>query len=188
MTTNGDTALFNNSVAPVSSTVNLDVANWNLLNLTFDTTNANSFVIGSTSAGANSLVLSSGGEVLETGVVTSPASETINAPVILEGSYTFENDSAVSASGLRFNGNISAGIAAPITLTLQGSSVNNNVIFGAISNGSSSASASSRPAPARGNWGPPRRPAARAPTPAPPPSTRELSPSVRQMEFPRPPM
>src|ERR1700683_591124 len=55
-TTNGDTALFNNSTA--SNTVNLDVGNWNILNITFDTANANSFLIGSTGVGAHSLALS----------------------------------------------------------------------------------------------------------------------------------
>ncbi len=105
----------------------------------------NSFLIGTTAAGANSLVLSSGGEILEDSSVSGgTTSELINAPVVLEGNATFENDSPTSASGLKFNGNISGGVSGPITLTLQGSNTgsatsSNDQIIGAISNGSSSA-------------------------------------------------
>jgi fibronectin-binding autotransporter adhesin len=122
-TTNGDTAWFNNSSGTNESTVNLDVGNWNVMNVTFDSSAANNFTIG-TQTGTNALVLSNGGEVLEDNLVNSSSSEIINAPVVLEGTATFENDASASASGLKFMGNISAGVSGPATLNLQGANGN----------------------------------------------------------------
>jgi len=143
VTTNGDTADFNNS--STGDDVNLDVGNWNIANILFDTASANGFIIGNTAG--NSLLLSSGGEILETSTVAGATSEAVDAPMVLEGNYTFENDSSGATSGLKLAGNISVGGTTPATLTLQGSAfvstgTSSDTITGVLVNGSSTASLS----------------------------------------------
>ncbi|MGA2441417.1 MAG: autotransporter-associated beta strand repeat-containing protein, partial [Tepidisphaeraceae bacterium] len=135
-TTNTDTAVFNST--PVSNAVTLDTANWNIQNITFDTSSADNFNIGSTTG--NSLLLTNGGLIWETSSVAGTASETISAPIVLEGTtYTVQNDSGTSTSGLKLDGTISGGAAGATVLTLQGASTStSNQVLGAISNGVSS--------------------------------------------------
>ncbi|HEX4054084.1 MAG TPA: autotransporter-associated beta strand repeat-containing protein [Tepidisphaeraceae bacterium] len=141
-TNNQDTAVFNNT--PASNIVTVD-PNRNILNITFDTGNATNFTIGATANAGNPLLLSNGGKILETAAVNSAAAQTINAPLILEGtSYAIEADAdGPDETGLVINGNISGGNSGPTTLTLQGanelsSSLTNSQIVGSISNGASS--------------------------------------------------
>jgi autotransporter-associated beta strand protein len=134
-TTNTDTAVFNST--PASNAVTLDTSNWNIQNITFTLSTADNFNIGSTTG--NSLLLTDGGLIWEDSSVAGAASETISAPIELEGTtYTVQNDSGTSTSGLKLNA-ISGGSAGATTLTLQGASTSSsNQIIGPIANGSSS--------------------------------------------------
>ena len=88
--------------------------------------------------------MTSGGtiQILNT-LTTTNAVETINAPLVIEGtggSYTFANNSAngagAGAGTLDFGGQISGGAAGTTTLNLAGTNTNSNTISGAIVNGS----------------------------------------------------
>ena len=133
----GDTALFNTG-AGTSITVANAIANQSINSISFDTS-AGSYTIGAT--GGDSLTLGSGGttQILST-LTSTNAVETINAPIILGGSYTFANYSAsgtgAGAGTLNFGGSITSAASSGITtLTLNGNNTNANTISGAISNG-----------------------------------------------------
>ncbi len=148
-TASQDWAVFNNT--PASNVVTVD-ANRNIMDIEFDSANATNFAIGGVAnAGAPfSLLLTNGGEINETSTVNAATSETISAPLVIEGSsYTFNNDALGSNStGLALTGNVSGGVAGPATLTLSGqnfltaagttNSSGNSEISGDISNGASS--------------------------------------------------
>ena len=129
-TTSGGIALFN--AAYTNPGVNLPIvvdSGRNIAGITFDTGALASMLIGS--SGGPSLVLTSGGTIQTTSTVGS--TQSVNAPLILEGNYTITSGSAASA--LNFGGAISAATGAAV-LTLNGTSTAANTISGAISNGS----------------------------------------------------
>ena len=96
-TTNADTATFNNN-----STTKAIVpdAGRNLENITFDTAAA-AYTIGTT--GGNALLLTSGGEIQIASTFSgSSITETVNAPLTLEGSYTFADNTSNTGDLLSF--------------------------------------------------------------------------------------
>ena len=151
-TNNGDTATFNAAIAntwgnAVGNPIVIDQATQNIGNITFDA-NAGSYFIGGTVGGSGpggySLLLSNGGQIQITSGLSAANSntvETINAPLVLEGNYTFANNSlSTSPRGARsgtlvFAGSISGSAASAMTLNLNGANVNANTISGNISNG-----------------------------------------------------
>ncbi len=128
-TTNTDVALFKLSVAQTSVTID---AVRSLQSITFDTTNVSPMTIGA--AGGPALLLTSGGIIATTLAVTQ--SQTINAPLVLEGggSYMF-NSGGASGAILNFGGAITAGNSGTTTLVLYGTNTGNNTISGPIGAG-----------------------------------------------------
>ncbi len=130
-TTNNDTANFNQNAA--HSPLVVDSAR-NIENITFDTANVNSLVIGT--LGGQSLLLTTGGTVQTTSTVIS--AQTINAPLILEGDYKFTSGAAATAATLTFGGKITpAATSGNTTLTLNGSNLGANTIAGALTDNGS---------------------------------------------------
>ncbi len=131
-TTNTDTATFVQATPSFQPAV-ID-AGRNLQNIVFDTVNVASMTIGT--AGGNPLTLTSGGVILTTGAVVNPQS--INAPLVLEGNYTFTSGAASTAGTLRFGGTIKPDAASGgATLTLSGVNTGANMIGGTmVDNGS----------------------------------------------------
>ena len=114
----------------------IDQTTQNIGGINFDTS-AGSYFIGYT--GSNSLFLTSGGNIQILSTMTTSGTETINAPLVIEGGasngYTFSNNSANGT--LDFGGTIGgASGAGALTLTLSGTNTNANTISGAIGNGS----------------------------------------------------
>lgn len=142
--TSADVAIF--AGAPTSFNVAVDL-NRNVAGLTFDNTST-PFIIGGATAGAgNTLYLSAGGTTQLTNTVTLGAEATlnehVNAPIVLNGNaYTFRNDNANGAIGLRINGPVTAGAGGDTVITLDGvNSAGVNLgpsqVQGTISNGAS---------------------------------------------------
>lgn len=145
VTTSTDVAIFNTAIANTwgNSAVNpvvIDQANQNIGGINFDTA-AGSYFIGS--AAGNPLYLTSSGtiQILNTLTATNPV-ETINAPLVIEGStYTLANNSG-NGTGAKDGtlvigaGGITGGVAGPATLILAGANTNANTISGIIANGS----------------------------------------------------
>jgi autotransporter-associated beta strand protein len=124
--TNTDTATFNQS-APNSPLV-ID-AGRNLENIKFDTANVNSLVIGTTSG--SPLLLTSGGTIQTTSTVVN--AETVNAPLVLEGNYSFTSGATGTAVTLTFGGGITPGpTTGTTTLTLNGNNTGTNTITGVL--------------------------------------------------------
>ena len=142
VTNNADTATFNAAIAntwgnAVGNPVVIDSATQNIGGISF-TQAAGNYFLGSTVG--NSLKLSSGGTIqILSGLTSTNAVETVNAPLSLYGSYTLANNSAngtgAGAGTLNFGGPISGGATGNDILTLSGSNTNANTISGAISNG-----------------------------------------------------
>ncbi len=146
--TNTDTAIFNGN--PGSNVVNLDVSNWDLGTLEFDST-ATNFTIGQTANSGNNLELTGGtgtisrttGNIYVTSAVTAANSITINDPIVLEAAsgnsnFVLENDS--STTGIKFQGQISAGTTVTPTVYLTGSSTStSNQFVAPIVNGAAAA-------------------------------------------------
>jgi autotransporter-associated beta strand protein len=131
-TTSTDTAAFNNATGVV---VTIDATAQNIGNITF-ASGAGGYTIGGLGANAgNSLFLTSGGVITDS--LAGTTTETINAPLVLEGGYTFLQNDTNNAGLLNIGGNIS-GAAGAVTLTLNGTDTGNNTISGNISNGSAS--------------------------------------------------
>ena len=126
-TTNTDTALFNQAATNSPTTID---AGRNVMNITFDTSAVSSMTIGTTTGPA--LILTSGGSIQATSTVTNP--QTINAPLTLEGSYTFTSDSTTSSASLTFGGGIAPDPANSglTTLTLNGANTGANTIAGVL--------------------------------------------------------
>jgi len=124
-TNNADTAIFNSS--PAIPSVGL-AENYNLEFITFASTSAGSFTIGQTSGGG-SLLLTSGGTIQIANSVTQQVTETIDAPIVLEGAYTFTDAGTGVGTSLAFAG----GISGAFNLTLNGA--NNGSISGTITTG-----------------------------------------------------
>ena len=144
VTNNTDVATFNAAIAhtwgnSAANPVVIDSLTQNIGGITF-TTLAGNYTIGST--GGNSLLLSNAGTIQITGLTTnSNVMETVNAPLVLEGTaYTLTNASAngtgVGAGTLNIGGAISSAAASGTTvLTLSGANTNQNTISGIISDG-----------------------------------------------------
>lgn len=138
-TTNLDEAVFNAAIANTwgsTAPIVIDSPTLNLGGITFDTANVGAYFIGST--GGNSLLLSSGGTIQMTATAIT-ANQTINAPLVIEGTdgtYTFANNST-STGTLTLGGAISGGAAGATVLTLAGTNTGDNTISGSLSNGSS---------------------------------------------------
>ncbi len=124
--TNTDTASFSQNAA--NSTLVVD-AGRNVQNITFDTANVNSLVIGTTAG--PSLLLTAGGTIQTTSTVVF--SQTINAPLVLGGDYTFNSSAANSSARLLFGGGITpSATSGTTTLTLAGSNTGANTIAGIV--------------------------------------------------------
>ena len=142
-----DVATFNIAIAhtwgiSAANPVVIDSASENIGGITF-TTGAAPYFIGST--GGNALLLSANGTIQVTGLTSSigTVTETVNAPLVIEGTsvgYTFLNNSTSGAGNgtgiLNFGGAISGTGAGNTALTLDGTNTNANTISGSISNGS----------------------------------------------------
>jgi autotransporter-associated beta strand protein len=123
-TTNTDTATFNQN-AP-NSQLTID-AGRNIQDINFDTANLNSLTIGM--VGGNALLLTAGGTIQTTSTVTK--SQAVNAPLVLEGNYTFTSGASSSSATLGFGGGITpAAMSGVTTLTLNGSNTGANTISG----------------------------------------------------------
>ncbi len=120
--TNTDTATFNSSTGFTSVVPDLGR---NLKNITFDTLAA-PYTIGTT--GGSSLLLTSGGTTQITSTFSgSNMTETINAPLVLEGNYTLADNCTNSGVLLDVGGAISTA-GNPLTLSGPGSiSVSGNI-------------------------------------------------------------
>ncbi len=135
--TDADIALFNSGIAntwgnAVGNPVVINSASQNLGGINFDAA-AGSYFIGSTAG--NPLLLTSGGSIQILGTFGSANTETINAPLVIEGgTYTFANNSG--AGILDFGGAISGGSAVAAVLNLNGANTTANTVSGIISNGS----------------------------------------------------
>ena len=109
--------------------------NRNLQNITFDQAAAGAYVIGTT--GGNALLMTAGGTIQTTALITK--TETINAPLVLEGangSYAFSSNAPSTANVLLIGGGITGGAAGNTVLTLTGGNTGNNTISGVIGDGS----------------------------------------------------
>ncbi|HET6248310.1 MAG TPA: autotransporter-associated beta strand repeat-containing protein, partial [Tepidisphaeraceae bacterium] len=145
--TNTDIAIFNAPIANtwglVGTPIVIDSTTQNIGGITFDTASDNYFI--GTTAG-NSLLLTNGGTIQILSTLTSTnAIETINAPLVLEGtggSYNFVNNSAngavAGAGTLNIGGAVKAAAGLTI-LNLGGSNTNANTISGIISDGAAGA-------------------------------------------------
>ena len=142
---NADTSVvtFNTALGTfgtAGSPIVIDSASENIAGLTFATA-AGKYFIGTTAG--NALYLSSGGTIQILGPLTATnAIETINAPLVIEGTggtYTFANHSAngagTGAGTLNFGGGISGVEAGATVLNLNGSNTNANTISGIIADG-----------------------------------------------------
>lgn len=129
-TTSTDTATFN-----ANSSVKTIVpdANRNIKSIVFDTSSAAAYIIGTT--GGNALLLSDGGAIQMKSAVNN--TETINAPLLLQGSYAFTNDATSSSRLLNFGGAISgtAASGSTTTLTIAGSNTGANTLSGIVGDG-----------------------------------------------------
>ena len=132
-TTNADIATFNSA----STTTAITFASiYDIGGINFDTSAA-AYTIGTT--GGNALDLTSGGtiQILSTFAGTG-ITETVNAPLVLEGAagtYTFANNATSSTDVLNFGGGITGGATGATVLTLSGANTGNNTISGIIANG-----------------------------------------------------
>ena len=105
----------------------------NLQNITFD--NATGHLTGSLTLGTadgNPLLLSGGGTIRTTLTVAQP--QAVDAPLMLEGDYTFTTAAADAAATLDFSGAVTPGATGgTTTLTLAGSNSGANSIAGILS-------------------------------------------------------
>jgi autotransporter-associated beta strand protein len=125
-TTNTDTAVFNQN-APYSP-LTID-AGRNLQNITFDTASVNPLTIGAVDGQA--LLLTAGGTIQTTSTVIN--AQTVNAPLVLEGSYTFTSGAGSNSATLSFGGGITPGATSGVTtLTLDGGNTGTNTISGVL--------------------------------------------------------
>lgn len=130
VTNNSDIATFN--AATAGSIITID-AGRNIGGITFDTL-AGLYTIGGLGAnGGNLLTLTSGGTVqIASTFAGTSTTETIDAPLLLEGSYTFANNSS-TGNALNIEGNITNGATSILALSAANATV--NTISGIISDG-----------------------------------------------------
>ena len=125
-TTNMNTATFNRNTTNSPTTID---AGRNLQNITFDTGTVNSLTVGAVAG--PSLLLTAGGTIQTTSTVAN--AQTVNAPLVLEGNYTFT--SGASSTALNFGGGITPGpTSGTTTLTLSGGNTGANTISGVLAN------------------------------------------------------
>jgi autotransporter-associated beta strand protein len=125
-TTNTDTASFIQS--ETNSPLAIDSSR-NVQNIVFTTANVSSMTIGT--VGGPALLLTSGGSIQATSSVINP--QTVNAPLVLEGNYTFTSDAASNLATLSFGGGITPGPTSGVTtLTLGGGNAGTNTISGVL--------------------------------------------------------
>jgi autotransporter-associated beta strand protein len=106
----------------------------NVKNITFDTASVNSLTIGT--IGGNALLLTAGGMIQSTSTVVNP--QTVNAPLVLEGDYTFRSCGISSSATLSFGGGITPGATSGLTtLTLDGGNTGANTINGILADNGS---------------------------------------------------
>ena len=138
-TTNPDVATFNSAITnswgdsegnPILITPGL-----NLREIRF-TAGADNYFLGQTIG--NSLLLTSGGSIQILSTLTaSGVTETINAPLVIQGAngtYTLANNSNDSLSVLNIGGSIEGGSVGATVLTLAGTNTGPNLISGDIGN------------------------------------------------------
>jgi uncharacterized repeat protein (TIGR02543 family) len=141
---NADEAIFDTAPGTYGTAGNpvvIDSTSENIKSITFTGT-AGDFVIGSTVG--NPLYLSSTGTIQIPGTLTATnATETINAPLVIEGAsgtYAITNNSAdgtgANAGILHIGGGITGGAAGATVLTLGGTNTNANAVSGVIDKGS----------------------------------------------------
>ena len=134
---NADTATFNLANPPFGLTGNPVVIdpNRNIKSITFDTA-AGAYVIGAT--GGNALLLSAAGTIQNASTLVSGNTETVNAPLTLEGNYTISNNAAnpnsLGSSALVIGGNITAAVNSTLSLTGTNTS-SSNVLSGTLAPG-----------------------------------------------------
>ena len=125
-TTNTDTAAFNQNAPRSPLTID---AGRNLQNITFDTANVNSLTLGTTTG--SPLLLTSGGTIQTTSTLAN--SQVVNAPLVLEGNYTFTSNATAAGATLTFGGGIiPAATSGVTTLTLNGSNTGANTLSGVL--------------------------------------------------------
>ena len=139
---NGDIATF---LSSGTTSILVNSATLNIGSITFGATATaiSAFTIGST--GGNALLLSNGGTILYAADATPTNTvETINAPLVFEGtSYTFNNANTTASNVLNFGGSITTASATGTNLNLNGAAASGyNVISGVISNGFTTAATS----------------------------------------------
>lgn len=143
-TTNADTATFNSALGTYGTTASpiLIDAGRNISVLLF-TGSSGGYTIGTTSG--NTLVLTAGGGMQRDALSTGSNAITINAPLRLQGGYQFYNNNGDSG-GFRIGGAIAgtgtAGVVQTLTLNGWSAASNNNVISGAITDGTAGGSVS----------------------------------------------
>jgi fibronectin-binding autotransporter adhesin len=126
-TTNTDTATFDSGSIVTAITPD---ASRNLKNITFDTSAA-AYTIGTT--GGNPLLMTSFGTIqIASTFSASNLTETINAPLTLEGDYTLADNSAHTGVSLDFGGAISAADKPGGGSVLTVAGTGNTAISGAI--------------------------------------------------------
>jgi fibronectin-binding autotransporter adhesin len=129
-TTNTDTATFDTGS---STTSIVPDANRNLGNISFGNSAA-AYTIGTTSG--NALLMTSGGTIQIASTFSgSNITERVNAPLILEGDYSFANNSTNAGVSLNFGGSVTSTLP-PATIThLAVSGAGSMTIGGSIGNG-----------------------------------------------------
>jgi autotransporter-associated beta strand protein len=126
-TANANTATFNRSATNSPTTID---AGRNIENITFDTASVSALTVGSTAG--NALLVTTGGTMQITSTVTN--AETVNAPLVLEGGYTFTSGASSATATLTISGGITPGpTTGTTTLTLNGSNTGANTINGVLS-------------------------------------------------------
>ncbi|MGA2053637.1 MAG: autotransporter-associated beta strand repeat-containing protein, partial [Opitutales bacterium] len=141
--TSPNVATFNSAISAQGwgnsgTPVIIDQATQNIGGISFDTA-AGNYTIGTT--GGYPLLLSANGTIQILSTLTSTnAQEKINAPLVLEGNYTFANNSPTGTGAgegtLDFGGNITAASGVTAILTLNGANANANTLSGNVANGS----------------------------------------------------
>lgn len=134
-TTDSDTATFN--VVSNITVININDPLY-LGSIDFDAS-ASAYTIGNTSG--DPLYLASGGTIsLLSTMTVNNESETIDAPIVLDGNYSFLNNASISGTNsndlLKIGSSISAGLSGTTTLTLGGTNLGANLISGSLSDGS----------------------------------------------------
>ena len=133
----GDTALFNTTVTNGNGTSNPVVidSGRNIGSISFDTSAASAYVIGTT--GGNALTVTSGGAITVNQAVIN--TQTLNAPLLFSGSYSLVNNASNTSASLKIGGSIKSSSSSGTTsLELSGSNAGANTISGVIANGTSS--------------------------------------------------